>query len=133
VRDRHDDAVFEVLVVGRHDAYLAHVLRQHDADIHRFQPDFDGVHAGDHAFVVQHGDETVGVVVVRPDGDVARLRLDYVTPRWRDFTPGEFVWRRSDALRDLGFRHVMTAPGMVDAYYAHVGFRPNGREFVLEL
>jgi len=133
LRERHDEEVFEVLPVGTRDAYLAHVLSVHDADIVRFQPDFDGVHERDHAFVVQRGDETVGVVVVRPDGDVARVRLDYVTPKYRDFTPGEFVWRRSGALRDLGFRHVMTAPGMVGAYYAHVGFRPNGREFVLEL
>ncbi|WP_244927523.1 hypothetical protein [Nocardioides sp. W7] len=131
--EAHDEAVFEVLPVGTGDAYLAYVLRQHRADIARFQPDWDGVHEGDHAFVVQRGDETVGVVVVRPDGDVARLRLDYVTPRYRDFTPGEFVWRRSDALRELGYRHVLTAPNMVGAYYEHVGFRPNGREFVLDL
>lgn len=133
LRERHDDQVFEVLAVGTDDAYLAHVLRQHHPDIARFQPDWDGVREEDHAFVVQHGDETVGVVVVRPDGDVARIRLDYVTPKYRDFTPGEFVWRHSSVLRDLGFRHVLTAPGMVGAYYAHVGFRPNGREFVLDL
>lgn len=131
--EAHDQDVFEVLPVGSGDAYLAHLLRQHADDIARFQPDWSGVGEHDHAFVVQRGDETVGVVVVRADGDVARVRLDYVTPRYRDFTPGEFVWRRSDALRDLGFRHVMTAPNMVGAYYAHVGFRPNGREFVLDL
>lgn len=133
VGEAHDEDVFEVLQVGTGDAYLAHVLRQHEADVLRFQPDWDGVDAADHAFVVQRGDETVGVVVVRPDGDVARVRLDYVTPKYRDFTPGEFVWRRSDALRDLGYRHVMTAPNMVGAYYPHLGFRPNGREFVLDL
>ena len=133
LNERHDETVFEVLQVGTGDAYLAHVLRQHEADVLRFQPDWDGVDAADHAFVVQRGDETVGVVVVRADGDVARVRLDYVTPKYRDFTPGEFVWRRSDALRAHGFRHVMTAPDMVDAYYAHLGFRRNGREFVLEL
>lgn len=131
--EAHDQDVFGVLEVGTRDAYLAHVLRQHADDIRRFQPDWDGVDDGDHAFVVQRGDETVGVVVVRADGDVARIRLDYVTPKYRDFTPGEFVWRRSDALRDLGFRHVLTAPNMVDAYYAHLGFRPNGRAFVLDL
>ncbi|WP_193605489.1 GNAT family N-acetyltransferase [Nocardioides dongkuii] len=134
--EAHDQAVFEVLEVGTDDAYLAHVLRGHAADIARFQPDWDGVRPGDHAFVVQRGDETVGVVVVRPDGDVARVRLDYVTPRYRDFTPGEFVWRRSDArgeLHEAGFRHVLTSPHMVGAYYQRVGFRPQGREFVLDL
>jgi len=133
LRQAHDDAAFEVLQVGTGDAYLAYVLRLHRSDMVRFQPDWDGVREDDHAFVVQRGDETVGVVVVHPDGDVARVRLDYVTPKYRDFTPGEFVWRRCDALRDLGYRQVLTAPTMVGAYYAHVGFRPHGREYVLDL
>lgn len=135
LRQRHDEEAFEVLEVGAGDAYLAHVLETHAADVGRFQPDFDGRVAPetDHAFVIQQGDRTVGVVVVRRDGDVARLRLDYVTPRYRDFTPGEFVFRRSDALRERGFRHVMTPPGMVGAYYDRIGFRPNGPEFVLDL
>ena len=135
LRQRHDGAYFDVLEVGAEDAFLAHVLRIHGPDIRRFQPDFAGLSGADddHAFIIQKGDETVGVVVVRRDGDVARIRLDYVTPRYRDYTPGEFVFRRSDVLRDLGFRHVMTPPGMVGAYYDHLGFRRNGSEYVLDL
>lgn len=131
--EAHDTDAFDVLEVGTDDAYLAHVLRTHAGDIARFQPDWDGVRPDDHAFIVQHGDETVGVVVVSADGDVARIRLDYVTPKYRDFTPGEFVFRRSGALKERGFNHVMTPPGMVGAYYPHVGFRPNGSEYVLDL
>ena len=85
------------------------------------------------AFVVLKGDETVGVVVLRKDGDVAHVQLDYVTPRYRDFSPGEFLWRRSGVLRDLGLRRVLTPPGMVGAYYEHLGFRPEGRSFALDL
>ncbi|GHJ58114.1 hypothetical protein NOK12_06330 [Nocardioides sp. OK12] len=135
VGQRHDDHVFEVLEVGADDVYLHHVLRTHRADIARFQPDFDGRPdpVDDHAFLVQRGDETVGVVVVRREGDVAHVRLDYVTPRFRDFTPGEFVWRRSDALRELGFTRVVTAPRMVGAYYDHLGFRRDGEAYVLDL
>ncbi|MCM0622582.1 hypothetical protein [Nocardioides bruguierae] len=135
-RQRHDEASFAVLPVAGGDAYLRHVLDTHASDIRRYQPDFDPAAALDErdlAFVVQRGDETVGLVVLRRDGDVARLRLDHVTPRYRDFTPGEFVFRRSEVLRDLGFRHVMTPPQMVGAYYDHIGFRANGREFVLDL
>ena len=138
VGERHDEHVFEVLEVGADDAYLHHVLRTHRSDIARFQPDFDGRPDpdGDHAFLVQRGDETVGVVVVRREGDlgdVAQVRLDYVTPRFRDFTPGEFVWRRSDTLRELGFRRVVTAPGMIGAYYDHLGFHREGEAYVLDL
>lgn len=133
--ERHDEAVFDVLEVQPEDQYLRHVLRLHREDILRYQPDFawqpgDG---DDHAFIVMKGDETVGVVILRRDGDIAQIRLDYVTPRYRDFTPGEFVWRRSGMLTGLGVRHVMTPPNMVGAYYDHVGFRNNGREYVLDV
>ena len=134
-RERHDEAAFEVLGVGLRDDYLRHVLRIHEADILQYQPDFvwDPDPELDLAYIVMRGDETVGVVLLRRDGDIARILLDYVTPRYRDFTPGEFVWRRSGLLGDLGFRHVMTPPHMVDAYYDRVGFTSNGREYVLDL
>ena len=51
-------------------------------------------------------------MLVRDAGDgVAQVELDYVTPRFRDFTPGEFVYRRSGLFRDRGFRRVLTPPG----------------------
>ncbi|MBB6626431.1 YgjV family protein [Nocardioides sp. KIGAM211] len=133
--ERHDDAAFEVLEVGPGDEYLRHVLRVHGADILRFQPDFvwDPADEGGHAFVVLKGDETVGVVLLHADGEVARVRLDYVTPRFRDFSPGEFVWRRSGLLQDSGCRSVVTPPGMVGAYYDRLGFRREGESYVLRL
>ena len=135
VRERHDEAVFEVLEVGTADEYLRHVLRVHGADIVRFNPDF--VHdPGDerqHAYVVQRGDETVGVVILAVDQDTARVVLDYVTPRFRDFSPGEFVWRRSGMLADLGIRRVVTSPSMVGPYYDRVGFRREGDAFALDV
>ncbi len=134
-RERHDEAVFDVLEVHPDDAYLRHVLRVHSGDIVRFQPDFawDPAGAGQHAFLVERGDETVGVVLLQVEGDTAQVQLDYVTPRFRDFSPGEFVWRRSGLLSDLGIRRVVTPPDMVDAYYGRLGFRRDGRSFVLDL
>jgi len=127
VATRHDEETYEVLEVGPQDEYLRHLLRVHEADILRFQPDFtwDGAAPGAVAFLVQRADETVGVVLVHDAGDgVARVVLDYVTPRFRDFSPGEFVWRRSNVLRDRGFRTVITPEKMVAPYYARLGFRP---------
>ena len=133
-RQRHDAASFEVIEVGLDDQYLHHVLDTHAEDIQQYQPTFSGrPKPGQEAFVIAKGDETVGVVVVERDGDIALVRLDYVTPRYRDFTPGEFVWRRSDLLRSRGYRHVMTSPDIVAPYYDRIGFRPNGRGFVLDL
>jgi hypothetical protein len=135
LRQRHDDAVFQVLEVAPDDEYLRHVLRVHEADILRFNPDFvhDPGDADQASFLVQKGDETVGVVLLRREQEVAHVLLDYVTPRFRDLSPGEFVWRRSGLLAGRGVRRVVTRPGMVNPYYDRVGFRRAGDTWVLEL
>jgi hypothetical protein len=133
--ERHDEAAFEVVEVGPRDEYLRHVLRVHGADILKFQPDFlwDSGDDRGHAFVVLKGDETVGAVLLHAEDGVAWVKLDYVTPRFRDFSPGEFVWRRSSMLRDHGFKRVVTPPGMIGAYYDRLGFRREGESYVLDL
>jgi hypothetical protein len=136
VTTRHDAEAFDVLEVGPNDEYLRHVLRVHGEDILRFQPDlvWDGADAGRSAYLVQRGDETVGVVLVRDNGDgTAQVELDYVTPRFRDFSPGEFVWRRSRLLKDDGFTRVVTPRRMVAPYYDKVGFHREGDAYVLDL
>ena len=135
LRDRHDERAFDVLQVLPHDAYFQHFLSVHDDDIRRIHPAYTGTEADDLAFQVEKGDETVGVVLIRREGDVARVQLDYVTPRFRDFSPGEFVWRRHPRLRDRGFRRVVTPPGMLRPYYDRLEqpFRREGECFVLEL
>ncbi|WP_107774641.1 GNAT family N-acetyltransferase [Nocardioides sediminis] len=133
--DRHDVAAFEVLEVRPDDEYFRHVLRVHGADILRYNPEFvhDPSAPDQDAFLVQKGDETVGVVLLHADGDTAHVLLDYVTPRFRDFSPGEFVWRRSGMLADHGYRRVVTSPTMVNPYYDRVGFTPSGDAWVLAL
>ena len=134
LRERHDETAYTVLGVSPTDEYLRHVLRVHGADILKFNPAFvhDPTETHD-AFLVQKGDETVGVVLLREEGDTAHVLLDYVTPRYRDFSPGEFVWRSSGLLTDRGIRHVVTPPGMVGAYYDRLGFAREGDSWVLRL
>ena len=134
--DRHDEAAFNVVEVGANDDYLRHVLRVHGADILKFQPDFvwDGAADGSRAYLVLRGDETVGVVLLCDSGDgVANVVLDYVTPRFRDFSPGEFVWRKSGLLRESGFTRVLSPAGMVAPYYDRLGFHAEGDRFALDL
>lgn len=134
--ERHDAAAFSVVEVSPTDEYLRHVLRVHQADMLKHQPDlvWDGAASGRRSYLVLHGDETVGVVLAHEQEDgVLQVELDWVSPRFRDFAPGEFVWRRSDLLRDEGFRRVVTPPRMVAPYYDRIGFRREGDVFVLEV
>ncbi|MET3963546.1 hypothetical protein ABIE44_003480 [Marmoricola sp. OAE513] len=121
---RHDTETYVVLEVGGQDDYLRHVLRVHEPDILTFQPDlvWDGADEDNRAFIVQRGDETVGVVLLRIDGPRATVLLDYVTPKYRDFSPGRFVWLQSDMFVGRGVTTVTTSPSMVGAYYEKVGF-----------
>lgn len=135
LRERGDDRAYAVLPVGVEDAYLQHFLGVHRSDIDRFFPAFSGASgAGRSAYLVQHGDETAGVIVVRDAGEgTAQVELDYVTPRFRDFAPGEFVFRRSGLFTDAGYRRVVTPPGMVAPYYDRLGFTRAGDSFTLDL
>jgi hypothetical protein len=133
---RHDDRAYDVIEVGTGDEFLAHLLRVHGPDIARFNPRFSLPAAGPGrcAFLVLRADEVVGVVLVRDVGEgVAQVELDYVTQRFRDFTPGEFVYRRSRLFTERGFRRVVSPPGMIAPYYDRVGFRREGEVWVLEV
>jgi len=133
-RERHDDDVYAVVEVSSDDAYLRHILRVHSDDITQFQPAFEleapsASESERASFLVVRGDETVGVVVVRGVGDgVGRVELDWVTPRFRDFTPGEFVYRRSGVFASHGFRSLVVEPGPKSTeYLERVGFRSGMR------
>lgn len=135
VSTRHDDKAYQVVAVGVADEILAHVLDRHTDDIARSHPRFRRADGGPDrsAFLIVNGDEIVGVVLFRMVDGVARVELDYVTQRYRDFTPGEFVYRRSQYFTDRGCRSVVTPPGMVAPYYDRLGFRRDGDSYVLDL
>jgi hypothetical protein len=61
------------------------------------------------------------------------VELDYVTPRFRDFSPGEFVYRGSGLFSDRGFRRVVTPAGMVAPYDDRLGMRREGETYVLDV
>jgi hypothetical protein len=134
-RTRHDDRAYAVVQVATDDDYLRHVLAVHATEIARYFPRFQSADlAGRSAFLVVRADETVGVVIIRDAGSgVAQVELDYVTPRFRDFTPGEFVYRSSRLFIDRGFHTVITPPGMVSPYYHRLGFQRQGDSWILDL
>jgi hypothetical protein len=140
VRTRDDAATYEVVEVGPDDAYLLHVLRKHASDIERHNPGFtwDDGRPGASAFLVVRETETVGVVLVAPDDTdpaTGRVELDYVLPRFRDFSVGKFVYRRGGLLSRQGFGRLVATTRMSDArdYFPRVGFHADGERLVLDL
>jgi hypothetical protein len=132
---RHDERRYQVVRVGTDDDFLDYVLRVHADDIAHFNPGFHWEGGPDHsAYLVLCGDAVVGVVLIRAvDNTTAQVELDYVTEPYRDFTPGEFVFRSSRLFTDRGFRRVLTPPGQVAPYYDRIGFKKAGESYVLEM
>lgn len=139
LREGRDDSAYAVVEAGPDDAYLQRFLAVEAAGIERFFPAFSLTASSSEvvtrrAYLILKGHETVGVVIVRDAGDgVALVELDYVTARFRDFTPGEFVFRRSGLFAESGFSRIVTAPGMVGAYYGRLGFRRVGDHWEYDL
>ena len=139
-RERHDPAAYSVVEVRPDDAYLGHVVGVHLDDIRSFQPSYAGPtsDAPGHrwAFLVQRAEETVGALVVRDAGEgTAVVELDYVTPRFRDFTPGEFVYARSGVFAEHGVRRLVADPELATQtkYLTRVGFHDDHGSWVREV
>lgn len=136
LREKDDENAFAVIEVEEDEAYLQHFLGVQSADIAKFNPGFSGVTESSErfAYLVLHGNETVGVVVVRDAGaGVGQVELDYVTERYRDFTPGAFVWRESGLFAGHGWRTIRTPDAMVGAYYEKLGFHRDGQAWALDI
>lgn len=76
------------------------------------------------------------MVLAHAAGDgCAQIDLDYVLPEYRDFTPGEFVYRRSDVFTDHGFRQVLAPRLMRESasYLKKIGFHRDGPDLILDL
>lgn len=138
-REAKDPDVYKVIPVPSDGPYLRHLLSVHADDVAHFAPAFT-VEPGDgaprHSFLIVRGDEAVGVVAVREEGDgVGRVELDWVKPRFRDFSPGHFVYENSTALPDAGFRQLRLTPHeMTDREYLRkAGFHTERTEWVRDL
>ncbi|WP_454083938.1 hypothetical protein [Georgenia sp. Marseille-Q6866] len=133
LRGRDDPDSYSVAEVPARGPLLAQLVDRHREDVARFHPGFTAPTAEADAFVVMSGDEVAGWVVVHDDDGVAQIEVDYVTERFRDLSPGRFVFRRSGVLAERGYRAVAWAPDTVEPYYEQVGFERRGDRYVLDL
>lgn len=134
-RERQPDShAYDLLEVDHDDAYLQHFLTTHAADTKKFFPDFDPRATSASSVLVVRGDETVGVVSIADIRDgTADISLDYVTERFRDFTPGTFVYQDSGIFERLGVTRVKAPASAGEAYLRKMGFRDSGGAWVRDV
>lgn len=126
-----------VLPVTADDAFVKEVMRIHADDIAAHAPAFTATSDPARSmFLLTRGDEAVGLVAVHDRGDgLGRVELDWVKKRFRDFSPGEFVYRESQVLADAGFERLEVVPheGTDTAYLARVGYSLAGDRWVRDV
>jgi len=139
MRERHDSRAYDAVPIGTDEPLLHHLLARHAADVAAFNPDLptDVLALADHAFLVSTGDQVVGVVLSREGQEPGEqvIVLDYVLPAFRDFTPGEFVFRADGPFAALGTRRVVASAGMTasEKYLRAIGFVERDGRRVLDL
>jgi hypothetical protein len=135
---RRTREAFAVVQMPATSDYLHEFLRFHTRDIQRFQPGFVFDPATDqHVLVVLRDLVPAGIVIVRPNTDRSGdVILDFVTPAYRDFKVGHYLFHgQRDLFRGLGFDRLETAAGN-DAhvrYLERVGFARRNGDYRLDL
>ncbi len=139
---RHDSRVYDAVEMSTREPMLERLIARHAEDIERLNPHLPVraqalVERADHAFVVTTEDQFVGLVL-SVNGELPHVQhvlVDYVLAPYRDFTPGEFVFRPDGPFAAMGTRTVIASPGMVssDAYLRAVGFVDRDGQRVLEI
>lgn len=139
LRRRHDPRAYDVVPISPDEPFLRHLLQRHAEDVAHFNPRLppDVLSIAQHAFLVSVADQVVGVVLSR-GGAVPgeqQVLLDYVLPAYRDFTPGEFVFRADGPFAAMGTTTIVASPGMEasERYLQAVGFVHRDDRRVLHL
>lgn len=122
--------------IERDAPFLQDFLGAHAQGIQATQPDYHPAPGDSFVRLLTRDGFPAGVIVGQPAGTELLVKLDYVTPAYRDSQIAKWLFgagRRT--FTDAGFtRLVATAHTTVHRHYLEfVGFRPEGGSYVLEL
>ena len=114
--------VFETLEVRPNNKYLARYLEFHEAEIQRFFPGFTyKPEMNTMSFFILRDMQVAGLFLAhREDGNVLRVGLDYVGPKYRDFKNGRYIYSRlRSCFLDQGFEKII-ADAHSDQYFKYL-------------
>jgi hypothetical protein len=117
---------FTLMQVRADSAYLKRFLEFYRKEISEFIPTYQ-FKPDDMQVVVfiLRNMMPVGLVIVKPEGEEARIFLDFVIPGYRDFRAGKFLLEESaEFYRQQGILRLSTATGSVkhETYLKRMGF-----------
>jgi hypothetical protein len=137
-KTRRTKEAFTVIRMPPDSPYLKEFLRFYEPEIRRFQPGFAfDPTARQHVLMVLRDLVPAGALILRPDdAGAASISLDFVTPAYRDFKVGRYLFhRRQDLFRSLGIDRVETDAGTDQhaRYLERMGFARTASGYELDL
>lgn len=126
---------FTLMQVRADSAYLKRFLEFYRKEISDFIPTYQFKPDDQQVVVfILRNMMPVGLVIVKPEGEEARIFLDFVIPGYRDFRAGRFLLEESaEFYRQQGIHRLSTAPGSVkhETYLKRMGFylKADGRYY----
>lgn len=128
---------FKLLEVAHDSEYVRSFAEFYRAEIAEFVPGYAHDAAPAHLNVlVLRNMVPAGLLVVRPEGKVGRVLLDFVIPGYRDFGVGRFLFdENAGYFRERGIRRLVSEAGRPRhaGYLERMGFRREGDAYVRDL
>ena len=106
-KEARSEKLYDVVRVGRGDAFLQYVLEKYREDIARCFPGLDPDPApADRKYIVCCKGAPVGVTLAKEDAGTLELLLDYTVPEYRDYSVGSLLLTafRKEGVRKLVYR-----------------------------
>ncbi|WP_124054614.1 hypothetical protein [Arcanobacterium ihumii] len=122
----NEERGYSVVAVNDDDSIVQRFLSRNGATISAAYPHFaKDTLTGAQSFLIMHEEEVIGLFSIRlGQNQTAEVVMDFVTERFRDFTPGNFVYTNNKLFADLGVcMLVLPANTASDvAYFRKQGF-----------
>lgn len=125
---------FTLLEVSPDGTYLRGFVDFYKDEIAAIFPDYTHApRAGQVALFVLRNMVPAGLLIIEPDGQQARVLLDYVIPGYRDFRIGKFLFEdHADYFTRRGITSLTATAGVGHhaRYLERMGFRREGNQYI---
>lgn len=119
---------FRTLEVRPDNKYLLNFLDFHKIDIKKFFPEFKENQGHDISLLILRNMQVAGVFLAQAKESSLCIKLDYVTPQYRDLKLGHFIYDEyQDQLKEKGFTEFRSGSYSKknDKYLKKLGFKSN--------
>ncbi|MCP9756334.1 hypothetical protein EGI26_14310 [Lacihabitans sp. CCS-44] len=124
---------FKIIKTSEKESLLNEFVNFYKKEIEKISPDFDfNLSNKEYNYFITRNMALVGLFLAHKESDgVLSIDLDFVTPQYRDFKNGSFLYEfLTDTFQKSGIK-TLTATGMTPAhqqYLKEMGFKNNGTD-----